>query len=217
LPIKRYTFQPLCKPSGASTRRLIQFMFVLLLFIWVPQTSYSQFSPQKPFSYFDFGFVYGSISINDDNYGTRWSPSNFIGATVRTDFYAGEVGIRLFSYTYESKTVAGLTVDATNFGFFWDTPPIQLRNVSFNSGIYTGVHGTYATSSVDEIVNKAGHESELILGVQSTVSWHIHPVILFSSVSYEKVYNHYRLHQLYASAGIRVRITTPNYVREFLK
>jgi len=194
-------------------------LFFLTITSGITASTLGQSMPKKPFSYVDVGLIYGTISINDENYGTRWSPSAYYGGLVRTDFYAGEVGFRLYVYEYESKTIENIKVEATNYGFFWDTTPLSVNQISLNTGIFVGIHKTYARflDETDGNLNKSGEESELILGVSGTVSWQLRPVIFFTTVSYEKVFNYYRLHQFYAGAGVRVRISIPDSVREVLK
>jgi hypothetical protein len=214
---RRYSITRFCANKEFRGRlKVLLVVLMVLLGSGMVESVVGQSIIQKPFTFIDAGLLFGSITITDENYGSRWSPTAYYGALVRTDFYAGEVGFRYKKYQYTSKTIEQLRVEADNYGFFWDTRPLKFRNMGLNTGIFVGIHDTKSIK-VEGIINKSGEERELILGISGTLSWHLNPVILFSTVSYEKTFNYYRLHQLYAGAGIRVRITIPETVRDGIK
>ncbi len=189
----------------------LKFILYILCFSTFLET---QTLSAQAFESLEIGGFYANVNIQQTVYSDRWETTNPIGLNIRMPFYIGTVGVNLSFFEYRKKVDQASDAIARNTIFFWGINLIEYKKFSFVSGVSTGMLSTKLTESQ---FNYAGTERELNLGLHSEFRIKFEPIILFTEVQYQKVYNYYRQELIHLNFGLKMNIDIPKKVVDLVK
>lgn len=143
-----------------------------------------------------------------------WRPGKGAAAGVATPFYFGtaEAGGAVHRYGARADSVPAFDALVVYAG--WGLGA-EVGRLGVHGGVRAGLHRM--TFDEDTFVG-VRNESELALGAVARV--HVDVArgwALYGEAAYMKTYTYIRLQQVWITAGIRARITTPSWLRRVLR
>jgi hypothetical protein len=159
----------------------------------------------------------GAQNVNRNFLHEFWTPDPGGEFSVATPFYFGyaEFGGAYHRYRMDHADVPDF--DAVLVYAGWGLDLEVARRLRLEAGLRAG---NYRMSFDDKDIPFAGvrHESELALLVNARVALRpVGPVWLYVGGSYMKVFTFLRLNLWYASAGLSMRLHSPDWLKDFLR
>lgn len=157
----------------------------------------------------------GATSLAHGLFHAYWKPGYGGELTLGTPFYFGvaEGGVALHRYEILRPDVPRFDALLAYVG--WSVAVRPARRLTWLTGVRVG---NYRMSFDDDTFAGIRNESELTLGLHSrlqarvTEHWSI-----YGGASLLQTYTYIRLRNVYLSAGLSRRMTTPGWLRTFLQ
>lgn len=196
---------------AASSRRHRELLVVSMSLLGLADVAVSD----VPFETLDLELA-GLAEIDHNRFHDHWSPAPGVALSVSTPFHLGRLRLAL-----ELHQVDATTPDVPDFfvhaeTLTWTLAASPHRWIRLEGG---GLLGRYAMSfDSEEVSGFSATESELVVGALLAADVTVAgPVGVRMAASRRVVLTAVAIHQLYLSAGIRIRADTPSWLRELLR
>lgn len=159
--------------------------------------------------------VGGTYNVNENIIHDFWEPGYGGELSFLTPFYFGHVEAGGAYHRYEASSDDVPRFDALlaflGWGFRWEPAP----GLSWYNGFRIGNNRmTFDEDTFPGVRN----ESEFLLGVQSRVTLHLFADTgLFAAAQFSQTYTFIRFRTVYATAGLSTSLSSPAWLRSFLK
>jgi hypothetical protein len=174
---------------------------------------------QEPFSRIEISggptFNVKEGNVTEERIHRFWSPGRGGELSLLTPFYLGdaEAGVSIHRYDAIGSDVPSFDAILVYFGwgFNWELVPglfwynglrIGNNRMSFDEDTFPGIK----------------NESEFLLGGQTRATFHVfRHTGIFASAQMTQTYTFVRFRTLYISAGLTTSLSTPDWLRSFLR
>ena len=188
---------------------------VVTLAVLAPLAAYGQ----EPFSRIEISggptFNVKEGNVTEERIHRFWSPGRGGELSFLTPFYLGdaEAGVAIHRYDAIGSDVPSFDAILVYFGwgFNWELVPGLFW--------YNGVRiGNNRMSFDEDTFPGIKNESEFLLGGQTRATFHVfRHTGIFASAQMTQTYTFIRFRTLYISAGLTTSLSTPGWLRSFLR
>ncbi|MEQ9263935.1 MAG: hypothetical protein RLN81_01845 [Balneolaceae bacterium] len=154
-----------------------------------------------------------SSTIVDDNYSERWKLSNKLSLSVSTPFYLGNLRAFIDLIDYESNDGQSVDFNSVNYAIGLSHRIGFTRFLAIDGGVNFGIQKIakdIPNVTSDSIERELFYAFLLEPGIRTKY------ILFYGSFEYRKIYNFERQNLYFLGAGIRVRLFTPDKIRNFI-
>lgn len=183
-----------------------------LLFLSCLTTTSIQ-SQTLPFSIIEISSSISNSTIVDDNYSERWKLSNKLSLSVSTPFYLGNLRAFIDLIDYESNDGQSVGFNSVNYAIGLSHRIGFTRLLAIDGGVNFGIQKI--AKDVPNVTSDS-IERELFYAFLLEPGIRTRYILFYGSFEYRKIYNFERQNLYFLGAGVRVRLFTPDKIRNFI-
>lgn len=171
-------------------------------------------TPAAPFETLSF-YSGGLTSFGASPLTDHWNPRYGGEGSVSTPFYWGnaETGLTRFRYDALTREVPRFTAVFIFIG--WGLSVIPIKSITWYNGLRIG---NYRMTFDRKELSGVKNENELAISLRTQLELVVSPEwSLYAAASLNQAYTYIRLRQYFFTFGLTYSVSTPSWLKEFLR
>lgn len=170
-------------------------------------------STAQEFRYIELGGFRHSLQSLSTTYSNRWTQSNAYGLEIRTPYYVGEIGLSATFFDLDPTDDQYDRFNVVNLEALYGIQLIRIGDFYIKPLIGVGIQRTERIN-----INTGNNdERELMFVGNLEAGYELGFLHLYGRIGYNRVFNYIRQDNVYAGAGIRIRMNLSESVRKYIR